>query len=144
MTENQCLFLLTTLLHQVPSRLKEVLRTARERYDSRLLDNQRKVAQVRRMTKAHDSLMSAEKKNERKKKIRKEISLQEKSTPESYPTAKLKKQSSISVSNPAPSKSPSSTTKSSTQNQKKSTTGKIKNNVSALHPKYIYNVTSDH
>lgn len=69
----------------------------RERYDHRLLDNQRKAVQQRRMSKAHDSLMSTQKKNDRKKKMKKELSMQETTDngATAYPKANLKRHSTI-------------------------------------------------
>ena len=110
----------------------------REKYDTRLRDNQRNVAHVRRLSKARDSLMSTEMKKERRKKIKKEMSLQDIETGEisetgdyKYPKTKMKRQSTISTSQPSSSSSNTSSissdtnksTKTDTTTKKKQSTG---------------------
>ena len=52
------------------------------------------VSQARRVSKAHESMMSDEEKKKRRKKIRKELSQQESQGEVSYPTSKLTRQAS--------------------------------------------------
>ena len=55
---------------QVPSKLKEVLKGHIEQAEQRLREQQRKVSQFRRLTKAHENLMSEEEKKKRRKKMK--------------------------------------------------------------------------
>ena len=52
---------------QVPSKLREVLRTHVTQVEGRLRDEQRKVSQFRRLSKAHESLMSDDERKKRRK-----------------------------------------------------------------------------
>ena len=100
----------------------------REKYDARLRDNQRKVAQVRRLSKAHDSLMTNEMKKERRKRIKKEMSIQETDDKEYPKTTSMKRQSTISTSQSSSStKTTTSNTKNKTETTKKTATGNINN-----------------
>lgn len=82
----------------------------RERIDLRLQEDQRKVSQFRRMTKAQESLMSEEEKKKRRKKIRKQMTQETTQEPEAYPTSKLKRQLTVpsSTTNGKPPSSPKS------------------------------------
>ena len=55
---------------QVPSRLKEVLKAHIEKAELRLHEQQRRLAHQRRVSRAHDSLMSEDQKKIRKKKLK--------------------------------------------------------------------------
>ena len=54
----------------MPSKLKEVLKGHIEPAEQRLREQQRKVSQFRRLTKAHENLMSEEEKKKRRKKMK--------------------------------------------------------------------------
>ena len=60
---------------QVPSKLKEVIKGHIEQAEQRLREQQRKVSQFRRLTKAHENLMSEEEKKKRRKKMKVGLSL---------------------------------------------------------------------
>lgn len=79
------------------------MRSLGERVDARLLEDQRKVSQFRRMSRAQESLMSDEEKKKRQKKIRRQMTEEatQKDT-EAYPTSKLRKQLTV-PSSQAPS-----------------------------------------
>ena len=55
---------------QVPSKLKEVLKGHVEKAEMRLHDQQRRLAQKRRLSRAQDSVMSEDEKKKRKKKLK--------------------------------------------------------------------------
>ena len=52
---------------RVPSKLKEVIKSHLEKAELRLFSEQKKAAQYRRLSKAHENLMSEEEKKKRKK-----------------------------------------------------------------------------
>ncbi len=54
----------------MPSKLKEVLRAHLEHGEQRLRDQQRQLAQQRRMSKVHENVMSEEEKKKRRKKLK--------------------------------------------------------------------------
>ena len=54
----------------MPSKLKEVLKAHIEKAELRLHDNQRKLVQQKRLTRAQDSVMSEDEKKKRKKKLK--------------------------------------------------------------------------
>ena len=58
------------LYEQVHSKLKEVLKSHREKAELCLHEQQRKLAQQRRMSRAQDTVMSDEQKKMRKKKLK--------------------------------------------------------------------------
>ena len=60
---------------QVPSKLKEVIKGHIDQAEQRLREQQRKVSQFRRLTKAHENLMSEEEKKKRRKKMKVGLSL---------------------------------------------------------------------
>ena len=101
--------LMMIMFIKVPSRLKEVLSFAREKVDARLQEDQRKVSQSRRRSKAHETLMSEEEKKKRQKKMRKQMTQEAAGQTESeaYPTSKLTKQLSV-PSSVAPTNRPTS------------------------------------
>lgn len=115
----------------MPTRLKEVVRSIREKVDIRLQEDQRKIAQSRRMSRAQESMMSEEEIKKRRKKIRKQMTqeAEQQKEPESYyPTSKLKKQLSVPTSQAptvSPTKSASSTKTSSTKTTSSSSNGKV-------------------
>ena len=55
---------------QVPSKLKNVLKTHLETAEMKLHDQQRRLAHQRRVSRAQDSLMSEDQKKMRKKKLK--------------------------------------------------------------------------
>ena len=86
--------------------------------------------QSRRISKVHDTLMSDESKKERRKKIRKQMSVDSAQEGDAaYPTSKLTRQTTVATSNPSSSSSSSSsaskdkTTK--TNKQKSSSTSSV-------------------
>lgn len=55
---------------QVPSKLKEVLKGHIEKAEMRLHEQQRRLAQQKRLSRAQDSVMSEDEKKKRKKKLK--------------------------------------------------------------------------
>ena len=70
-----CCCLSACVCVQVPSKLKEVIKGHIEQAEQRLREQQRKVSQFRRLTKAHENLMSEEEKKKRRKKMKVGLSL---------------------------------------------------------------------
>ncbi|CAI8044212.1 PX domain-containing protein kinase-like protein [Geodia barretti] len=83
---------------KVPSKLKEVLKGHVEKAEMRLHDQQRRLAQKRRLSRAQDSVMSEDEKKKRKKKLKKQMkSVDEGGEAEAYPTTAILPRSNTTI-----------------------------------------------
>jgi PX domain-containing protein kinase-like protein len=83
---------------KVPGKLKEVLRGHVEMAEMRLHDQQRRLAQQRRLSRAQDSVMSEDEKKKRKKKLKKQMrSVDEGGEAVVYPTTTVLPRSNTTI-----------------------------------------------